>query len=296
VSELPEIRPPELPPEPAAGGPAAMAAAASEEESSRKTAGSTATATTTATATAAAPGEGEPEDEVDAYRMTLLEHLVELRNRVIICAVALVVAVGITMPFGDEIFAWLKAPATPYFPKGGGLQFIKPGEALFIAAPVLSFQAWRFVAPGLYKNERRLVLPFAFFSTLCFAGGAAFCYYVVLPLTMRFLLNIGGDNAVPQITLESYLSFVTKLVGGFGLVFELPMAIFFLARIGMVTAEGLAEVRRYAIVAIFVIAAVITPPDVVSQLLMALPLVLLYEVGIVVAKVWGKKPGGAEAG
>jgi len=248
----------------------------------------------------------EPEDEVDAYRMTLLEHLTELRDRLIRAFIGVAICLGVTLPFGAELYELLAAPAAPHFPEGASFIFTKPAEkfivdikvslfaALLVSLPVLFYQGWQFVAPGLYKAERKLVLPFVFFSTVFFAVGATFCYMTVLPWAMHFFLGFGNETVLPQITVTEYLSFTTRIIFAFGTVFQLPLAIFFLSRVGIVTAKGLASFRRFAVPIIFLLSAVLTPPDVVTQIALSLPLILLYEVGIVVARVWGKPKPGAE--
>ncbi len=250
--------------------------------------------------TATPPDSVEEVDEVEQNRMPLLEHLVELRDRLVRAGLALLIALCLALPFGEEIYRWLTAPALPYFPEGGGLIFTEPAEsfithlkvslfaAILLTLPMLFYQAWSFVAPGLYKRERRFVVPFVVTSTAFFLAGAAFCYYGVLPWAMRFFLSVGLETATPQIKVASYLSFITRMLLAFGAVFELPLAIFFLARVGLVTAAGLAKSRRYAIVIIFAVAALMTPPDPITQILLGLPLIALYEVGIWTAKVWGR--------
>jgi sec-independent protein translocase protein TatC len=248
----------------------------------------------------------DPPDEVDAYRMTLLEHLTELRQRLIRTFIGIGVAVGLTLPFGSEIYALLAAPAAPHFPEGSNFIFTKPAEkfivdikvslfaALLLSLPIIFYQMWQFVAPGLYKRERGLVLPFVFFSSVFFGVGATFCYLTVLPWAMHFFLGFGTETVVPQITVSEYMSFATRLIFAFGTVFQLPLVIFFLSRIGIVTATGLAKFRRFAIPLIFLTSAVLTPPDVVTQIALSLPLILLYELGIITAKIWGKPKPGAD--
>ena len=243
------------------------------------------------------PTEGA---EVEEYRMTLLEHLWELRTRMIRAMAALFVSFGVMLPFGAYFNEFLRLPAEPYFPAGSSFSSISPLEifvtnlkmslfaGVFLAAPVLFYQAWKFVAPGLYKSERRLVLPFVVFSTLFFTSGAAFCYYWILPFAMKFLLGFSGDGINSAISVAAYLSDVTRLLLAFGAVFELPLAIFFLARAGIVSAAGLASFRKYAVILIFIVAALLTPPDPITQLGLAVPLLVLYEVGVIVARIWGK--------
>jgi sec-independent protein translocase protein TatC len=241
-------------------------------------------------------------DEVDAYRMTLLEHLVELRNRLIKAGAGVLVGLCIALPFGAEIFDFLIAPTSGAFPEGSGFIYTEVAEkfitdlklgffgALFLALPWLAYQSWAFVGPGLYKHERRMVVPFVLISTLLFVGGAAVCYYGILPYAMNFFINFATDEISANIKVSSYLRFVIRFIVAFGLIFETPLVIFFLARLGLVTAKGLRKFRRYAIVLGFALAAVITPPDPGSQLAVGLPFILLYEIGILTAVLWGKPP------
>ncbi len=245
--------------------------------------------------------EEQEKQEVEEYRMTLLEHLWELRTRLIRSMLALIVGFSVMLPFGAPLSSWLRRPAVPYL-KDGSFAQLRPMEvfvtdlkvslfaAVFLAAPVIFFQAWRFIAPGLYRSERRLVLPFVLFSTVFFVSGAAFGYYVILPFAMQFLLGFATDEVQSTISVAAYLSDVTRLLLAFGAVFEMPLAIFFLARAGIVTGDGLAAFRKYAVLIIFVVSAILTPPDPVTQVGLALPLIFLYEVGVVVARLWGRKP------
>ena len=249
--------------------------------------------------------DADPRDaekqEVEEYRMTLLEHLWELRTRMIRSMLAMLVAFSVMLPFGGAISKVLRGAAEPHFPEGGSFAAISALEvfvtnlkmslfaAVFLAAPMLFYQAWQFVAPGLYRSERRLVLPFVVFSTLFFVSGAAFGFTFILPLAMQFLLGFSSDGIIANISVASYLGDVTRLLLGFGTVFELPLAIFFLARAGIVTGEGLANFRKYAVLLTFVVAAILTPPDPVTQIGLALPLILLYELGVITARLWGRK-------
>lgn len=156
---------------------------------------------------------------------------------------------------------------------------------LVLALPVVFYQFWRFVAPGLLARERRLVLPIIFLSVVCFGVGAAIAYFIVLPLGLRFFLGLEPTDMTSQWAVDEYISFVLRLLLGFGIVFEMPVVTLFLSRIGVVTPEYMRRVRRYAIVAIFIVAAIFTPPDPISQILMALPLLGLYEVSIWVCKL-----------
>ncbi len=184
-----------------------------------------------------------PLAEVEGFRMTLIEHLIELRGRMIRAGLAILICLFLTMPFGETIFEFLCAPATGKFPiEGGGFVYTQVAEefmtylkvgifgAFLLALPVVTHQAWGFIAPGLYKKERRYVIPFVVCSTLLFGVGAAFCYYGILPYAMDFFLSSSSDLATPQIKVSAYLGFVTRMILAFGLVFETPLVIFFLAR------------------------------------------------------------------
>jgi sec-independent protein translocase protein TatC len=185
------------------------------------------------------------------------------------------------------------------------LVFIAPTEAffvnlkvafyagLFLSVPLLLFQVWKFVAPGLYEHERRYSFPFLIISTILFLLGAIFAYVVILPIALHFLISQGGELWQPNITLSNYLSFCMRLILAAGLVFEFPVLMYFLAKVGVVTPAFLVKNRKYAVLAAFVIAAILTPPDVFSQVLLAVPLLLLFEVSIFVAKrvASGQEPG-----
>lgn len=236
----------------------------------------------------------------DLPRMTLLEHLDELRRRILFSVVALFLAFLGCWYFARDIFAVLAVPITRFLPEGERLAFTALGDpfmlyikvallsAIFVASPVLLLQLWLFLRPGLYRHERRLAVPFIVFCTLFFVAGGYFGYRVAFPMVVRFLLSVGEDFR-PVITVQTYFAMLSKILLGLGLVFELPMLIFFLARLGLVTARLLLRWFRWAILAIFVLAAIITPtPDVATQLVFAVPMILLYLLGVVVAAVFGR--------
>lgn len=240
-------------------------------------------------------GVGTAEDEVSAYRMPLLQHLEELRTRLIRALIAYSICLLASVAFSPRLFQLLIAPAVNHLPENASFVYTRLPEAfitylkvalltsVFLASPVIFYQVWQFVAPGLYKKERRMVLPFVLLSTLLFFGGAAFCYVAVLPWACEFFLAYGDDpeaSITPMLTIGEYLSFSTRLLLAFGLVFELPLAMMFLGKAGIVRSKRLRSMRPFALVGAFVLASLITPPDVVTQISLGLPLMLLYEVGI----------------
>jgi sec-independent protein translocase protein TatC len=245
----------------------------------------------------------ETEREEDGLaRMTLLEHLDELRRRLLVSILAVFVGFLACWYFAKPIFGWIERPLTQFLPPGDKLAFtglvdpfmlyIKVAllAGIFLASPVVLHQLWLFVSPGLYRNERHMVVPFLFFTTLFFLGGGYFGYAVAFPMVCQFLLQVGSDFR-QVITINEYFSMASKVMLGLGLVFELPILILFLARIGVVNHRLLLRYFRYAVVVIFVIAAVITPtPDIATQSVFALPMIGLYLLGVLVAWAFGKKP------
>jgi len=232
--------------------------------------------------------------------MTLLDHLDELRRRILHSVVALFVAFLGCWYVSRQIFAWLAVPITRFLPQGERLAFTALADpfmlyikvallaAIFVASPVLLLEVWLFLRPGLYRHERRLAAPFIIFCTLFFVAGGYFGYQVAFPMVVRFLLTVGQDFQ-PVITVQTYFAMMSKILLGLGLVFEMPMLIFFLARIGIVTARQLLRWFRWAVLAIFIVAAIITPtPDVATQTVFAAPMILLYLLGVLVAALFGR--------
>lgn len=226
----------------------------------------------------------------------LKPHLVELRKRIFISVLALILAFFICFAFNDVILKFICQPLLEVMPKGSKIIFTKVQEPFFtamkvslfagflVSLPVIFWQFWRFVEPGLYENEKRLVIPFVFSATIMFLIGAAFCYYLVTPVAFGFLINFGANNYEALPSIAEYVSFFTKLVIAFGSGYELPVVIFFLAKLGLVNDKTLIRNFRVAILIIFIFAAIMTPPDVFSQFLMALPLIGLYAISIFIAK------------
>ncbi|MDH4272503.1 MAG: twin-arginine translocase subunit TatC [Candidatus Aminicenantes bacterium] len=233
--------------------------------------------------------------------MTFLEHLEDLRKRLWYSFVALFIAVIPCWLFSKEVFEILSRPVTQYLPEGMKMAFtsltapfmlyIKVSflAAIFLTSPFIFLQLWYFIAPGLYQKEKKYVFPFVIFSTVFFLAGAAFGYFVMFPWACRFFLNLGQDFT-PVLTVDTYFGFSLKLLLGIALVFELPTLVFFLSKLGIVTSRWMIRNFKYAVLAVFVIAAVITPtPDMVTQSILAVPMLALYGLGILIAFLFGKE-------
>lgn len=244
-----------------------------------------------------------PVDEVEQHRMPLIDHLRELRTRLMWSAAALGVGMLVSLAFTDQILAFITAPVNDALADAGiegGLSIVNsPFEGIYVylraaflgamamASPVVSLQVWLFIAPGLYKTERRVVVPLAFASTFLFLLGAGFAYYVIFPYAFPFFFTI-VDTQV-SLSIEGYLGAVIRMMMAFGACFQLPVVTFFLARMGLIDHRDMLKGFRYAVVAIFGVAALITPPEVLTQVLLAVPLVGLYIVGIGVAWLFTTK-------
>jgi len=235
-------------------------------------------------------------------KLPLTSHLQELRKRLILSFIAIGVGFALCYALADSLFNILAAPLLKMMPAGGSLIFISVAEAFFtymkvafiaglmLSSPFVLYQIWAFVAPGLYRHEKRYVIPFVLAGSCFFAFGILFGYYVAIPVGFKFLLGYATDLIKPMPSMKEYLSFSIKFLLAFGIVFEFPVVLVLLARIGVVRAETLAKKRKYAILLIFIFAAVMTPPDLISQVLMALPLIGLYELSILLSRLFGKKP------
>ncbi len=235
--------------------------------------------------------------------MTFIDHLSELRRRILWSLLAVAILFVPAYYFSAEIFDFLMKPLIENLPEGSSLIFTRPAEgfttylkvsffaALIVAVPFILYQAWRFIAPALYRQEKQIVVPFILFGSLFFAAGAAFCYYVASPPAFKFLLNEYSSDYVKAFpTIREGLSFFMALIFGFGLVFEFPLIIFVLARVGIVTSSWLRQKRKYALLVSAVVAAILTPTtDAVSMMLMFVPILVFYELGILVAWLFGKK-------
>ena len=241
-----------------------------------------------------------PEGEV---RASFFDHLKELRVRLVRALLGVAVGVGVAGWFSDHIFRFIMEPVLASLPEGQRslnytsylepfLVYLKVAlyGGLFLAAPWVLYQLWIFIAPGLYKREKKLVIPFVASGTLLFYTGVAFAYFLVMPYAFPALASIAGPDMKPILTMREQLTLVLAMMLGFGVVFEIPVIIAFLAMIGLVTPEFLAKYRRHAIIVNVLLAAVITPTgDPFNLLLMALPMIVFYEVGILAARIVGKK-------
>ncbi|MBL8300894.1 MAG: twin-arginine translocase subunit TatC [Rhodanobacteraceae bacterium] len=241
--------------------------------------------------------EQEPGEEASFF-----SHLIELRQRLLKAVLAVGVVLLCLLPFANKLYAWLAEPLLRNLPAGGKLVAIEVASpfftplklafctALVIAMPVVLYQLWAFVAPGLYRHEKRLGLPLLVSSVGLFYLGGAFAYFLVLPMVFSFLAKITPEGVAMMTDIGKYLDFVLVIFFAFGLCFEVPVAVVILVALGWVTPAQLTESRGYVIVGAFVVAAILTPPDVVSQVMLAIPMCLLYEVGIIAARAVVSRP------
>ncbi|MDI9233755.1 twin-arginine translocase subunit TatC [Limnohabitans lacus] len=244
--------------------------------------------------------ETNPQDELAGSEQPFVAHLIELRDRLIraVAAIGFAAAVLAIFPGPGELYDILAQPLVAHLPKGATLiatsvisPFMVPLKILMMAAfllalPIVLYQVWAFVAPGLYAHEKKLVLPLVVSSTFLFFMGVAFCYFFVFGQVFAFIQSFAPKSITAAPDIEAYLSFVLTMFLAFGLAFEVPVAVVVLARMGVVSIQKLKDFRGYFVVLAFVIAAVVTPPDVVSQLALAIPMCLLYELGIWAAKIF----------
>lgn len=229
---------------------------------------------------------------LDDANMTLVDHLTDLRYRLVMIAIGLVVGTGICLYFSPELFALIRKPILPFLGETGGLVFtgvmdkflahLKIGflGGLILTCPYWLYHVWCFISPGLYKNERIYALGFIFSGSFLFLAGVAFVYFLVYPAAFEYLLNFGGDVDKPMITIGDYLGFFALTTVMFGVSFELPVVLVILAMMGIIDASFLKRNRRFAIVALAFVAAILTPPDVISMMMMLVPMCLLYEASI----------------
>ena len=241
-------------------------------------------------------------------QMPFMSHLEELRTCLVRSFIAWIIAFVICYFFSGDIFHFISEPVRKVLPEGSSMVFISATEPFFTylkiaalaavlaALPVILWQIWSFIAPGLYKHEKRYAIPFVLASCICFACGTYFGFTFVFPTIFSFLVNFGVSTGEmnAMLSIGAYLTLASKLLLAFGMVFELPIIIFFLARLGVVDHLWLKRNRKYALLVAFFIGAMLTPPDVLSQTALAIPFIVLYEVGIIVARLFGKKPEALE--
>ncbi len=231
-------------------------------------------------------------------KMPLTSHLEELRKRLVRSLIAIGIVFLACFGFKEDLFRIVAQPLIKVLPPGTHMVYTGLPEAfftyikvsfyaaLFFASPFVLYQVWKFIAPGLYSKEKKFVVPFVFTSTLLFMGGVCFGYFLVLPPAYSFFLEFSTDFLKPMLSMREYLTLTLKLLLAFGIIFEIPVFLFFMTKIGLVTPRKLARMRRYAIVIAFIVAAIITPtPDAFTQCMMAIPMIILYEVGILVSKL-----------
>jgi sec-independent protein translocase protein TatC len=246
-------------------------------------------------------------DPADSEEMSFVSQLVELRSRLLKCVATVLLVLVALVPFANKLYGLLAKPLVGHLPSGGTMiatevasPFLTPLKlaffvALFAAMPVILYQLWAFVAPGLYRHEKRLATPILVSSVLLFYVGCAFAYLFVLPAVFAFMTAIAPEGVSVMPDIGKYLDFVLVLFLSFGLCFEVPVVLVILVALGVTTPARLAEGRRYAIVGAFVIAAVLTPPDILSQVMLAVPMCLLYEIGIIGARSVARRAAEPEA-
>ncbi len=233
--------------------------------------------------------------------MGFLDHLQELRKRIVHAIAAAFAGMLACFAFSQQLFEWLMLPLYRVMPDKSSMIYTAPHEAfftyikvalvagIFLTSPYIFYQAWLFVKPGLYASERKYIIPIAFCSALLFVGGAVFGYFIIFPPAYNFFMSFTNQYISPMISMKEGFSFALRILLAFGVVFELPLVIFFLARLGVVTSDMLRKVRKYAILVIFAVSALLTPPDLFTQTFMAGPVIVLYEASIWIARIFGRR-------
>ena len=242
-----------------------------------------------------------------ASSYTLFDHLLELRSRLLNVVIGVLIVFLGLFYFANEIYEYVSKPLMETLPESGQMiatdvasSFFAPFKltmvlSIFIAMPFILFQIWAFIAPGLYKNEKRLVIPLMIGSTLLFYGGIAFVYYVVFPIIFAFFTSVAPEGVNIATDISSYLDFVLKLFFAFGIVFEIPIVIILLCWTGFTDPDSLRAKRPYVVVGAFVVGMLLTPPDIISQTLLAIPMLLLFELGVFIAAMYQKKDDSEES-
>jgi len=240
-------------------------------------------------------------------KQPFLAHLEELRNRLIVCAIAIGIGFVISYIFSKQLFSFLILPLTEVLPADSHLIFTNLPEmfiayikvaliaGIILAIPVIFYELWMFMAPALYRREKGYLIPFVLFSSILFLVGSLFGYFVVFPYGFKFFIGFATEDIQALPSVKQYFSFTIRLLLAFGLVFELPVVVFFMTKIGLITPDSMKRFRKFAILSSFILSAILTPPDVATQIMMALPIIILYEVSIIISKgIYRKKKEGSE--
>ena len=241
-------------------------------------------------------------------KQPFLGHLEELRRRLVICAIAVGIGFIISYIFAKQLFSYLVLPLTKVLPDDSRLIFTNLPEmfiayikvalvaGIILAIPIIFYQLWMFLAPALFRKEKRYIIPFVLFSSILFAAGALFGYLVVFPYGFKFFVSFATEDIQALPSVKQYFSFAIRLLLAFGLVFEMPVVVLFLTKIGLITPDSMKKFRKFAILCSFILSAILTPPDVATQLMMALPIIILYEISIFLSKaMYRKKKGKSDA-
>ena len=236
-----------------------------------------------------------------------LAHLEELRKRLIICAIAIGIGFAISYIFSKQLFSFLILPLTKVLPAESRLIFTSLPEmfiayikvaliaGIILAIPIVFYELWMFLAPALYQREKGYVIPFVLFSSILFVAGSLFGYFIVFPYGFKFFISFATEDIQALPSVKQYFSFAIRLLFAFGVVFEMPVVVFFMTKIGLITPDSMKKFRKFAILCSFILSAILTPPDVATQIMMALPLIVLYEISIIISQaVYRKKKGGSE--
>ena len=240
-------------------------------------------------------------------KQPFLTHLEELRNRLIVCAIAIGIGFVISYIFSKQLFSFLILPLTEVLPADSHLIFTNLPEmfiayikvaliaGIILAIPVIFYELWMFMAPALYRREKGYLIPFVLFSSILFLVGSLFGYFVVFPYGFKFFIGFATEDIQALPSVKQYFSFTIRLLLAFGVVFELPVVVFFMTKIGLITPDSMKRFRKFAILSSFILSAILTPPDVATQIMMALPIIILYEVSILISKgIYRKKKEGSE--
>ncbi len=244
------------------------------------------------------PTQGDEELIAGGKVMSIWDHLSELRGRLVKSAISITIFFCIAFSFAEKIITFLRKPLEDALPKGvNALHFTSPMDvfmvdlkvgflaSVIVSGPVWLYQFWKFFEPALYPRERKYILPFIFASTVLFFGGIIFCYTLVLPMSLKFLIDMGMEVGTPMITIKDYISLITLMILGFGIVFEAPVLIVLLGMLDILTAEMLTKSRRYVVVGVLVLSAIMAPPDPVSQVALSVPLYLMFELSIIIIRI-----------